>query len=165
MCQCSENSYFWRVIDHKYQAPCWIAWCTVLTKNITKTYISAASYILQHITLLCTPLNWFFPCSVLKDHVLSLLAEITHLLRDYKADPNCLSTKTDNIFKVCSCLRESNKGYQGLFSLKFKQDIPKVRTHDQLFKIKAVLISKHFQKDFLILTWFMLETRNSLHAR
>ena len=23
-CQCSENSYFWRVIGHKYQVPCWV---------------------------------------------------------------------------------------------------------------------------------------------
>ena len=36
--QCSENSYFWRVIDHKYQASCCVAWCTVLT----------AAYIPQH---------------------------------------------------------------------------------------------------------------------
>ena len=28
-CQCSENRCFWRVIDHKYQAPCSVAWCTV----------------------------------------------------------------------------------------------------------------------------------------
>ena len=40
-CQCSENRCFWRVIDHKYQGPCCVAWCTVLT----------ASYNLQHITL------------------------------------------------------------------------------------------------------------------
>ena len=31
MCQCSKNSYFWPVIDHKYQAPCWVV--------LTSTYI------------------------------------------------------------------------------------------------------------------------------
>ena len=41
MCQCSENRCFWRVIDHKYQGPCCVAWCTVLT----------ASYNPRHITL------------------------------------------------------------------------------------------------------------------
>ena len=40
-CQCSENRCFWRVIDHKYQGPCCVAWCTVLT----------ASYNPQHIAL------------------------------------------------------------------------------------------------------------------
>ena len=33
-CQCSENICFWRVIDHKYQAPCCVAWCTVLFRSI-----------------------------------------------------------------------------------------------------------------------------------
>ena len=32
-CQCSENRCFWRVIDDKYQAPCCVAWCTVLTAS------------------------------------------------------------------------------------------------------------------------------------
>ena len=29
MCQHSENSYFWRVIDDKYQAPGWVAYCLI----------------------------------------------------------------------------------------------------------------------------------------
>ena len=33
-CQCFENRCFWRVIDHKYQAPCCVAWCTVLFRSI-----------------------------------------------------------------------------------------------------------------------------------
>ena len=28
-CQSSENRCFWRVIDHKYQALCCVAWCTI----------------------------------------------------------------------------------------------------------------------------------------
>ena len=39
-CQCSENRCFWRVIYHKYQAPCCIAWCTVLTASY-KPYSAA----------------------------------------------------------------------------------------------------------------------------
>ena len=34
MCQCSENRCFWRVIDHKYQALCCVAWCIVLFRSI-----------------------------------------------------------------------------------------------------------------------------------
>ena len=33
-CQCSKNRCFWRVIDHKYQALCCAAWCTVLFRSI-----------------------------------------------------------------------------------------------------------------------------------
>ena len=40
-CQCSENRCFWSVKDHKYQRPCCVAWCIVLT----------ASYNPQDITL------------------------------------------------------------------------------------------------------------------
>ena len=31
--------------------------------------------------------------------------QLTVIIRDNKADPICLSTKTDNIFKDCNCLR------------------------------------------------------------
>ena len=65
-CQCSENSYFWRVIDHKYLALCWVA-CT-------------ASSIPQHITLKLLSLVCVErTCSFI------VIAEITHFLRDNKA--------------------------------------------------------------------------------
>ena len=32
-CQCSENRCFCCVIDHKYQALCCVAWCTVLFRS------------------------------------------------------------------------------------------------------------------------------------
>ena len=46
-CQCSENSYFWREIEYKYQAPCWV--------------FLISTYIPQHITLSC------FICVEIKD--------------------------------------------------------------------------------------------------
>ena len=39
-CQCSKNRCFWRVIDHKYQAPCCVAWCTVLFRSISTYHVS-----------------------------------------------------------------------------------------------------------------------------
>ena len=39
-CQCSENRCFWRAIDHKYQAPCYVAWCTVLFRSILTYHVS-----------------------------------------------------------------------------------------------------------------------------
>ena len=52
-CQCSENSYFWRVKDHKCQAPCWV--------------FLISTYIPQHVTLscvLCVEIKTtFFHCS------------------------------------------------------------------------------------------------------
>ena len=57
-CQCSENSYFWRVIDQKYQAPCWV--------------FLISTYIPQHITLscvLCVEIKTtFFHCACSINH-------------------------------------------------------------------------------------------------
>ena len=56
--QCSENSYFWRVIDHKYQALCWV--------------VLIFTYILQHITLSCVLFieikTTFFHCACSINH-------------------------------------------------------------------------------------------------
>ena len=57
-CQCSENSYFWRVIDHKYQAPCWV--------------FLISTHIPQHVTLscvLCVEMETtFFHCACSINH-------------------------------------------------------------------------------------------------
>ena len=88
----------------------------------------------------------FFPGSVL------YFAVITYFLHDYKANHFRLSTKTDNTFKVCCCLKnqirddisfncllvdDSNEKSRYIFSLKFKQYITKVYSaicHDRRFK-------------------------------
>ena len=68
-CQCSENSYFWRVIDHKYQAPCWV--------------FLISTYIPQHITLSCVL------CVEIKTRFLSLCLQYkSHIYYAIiKADP------------------------------------------------------------------------------
>ena len=83
-CQCSENSYFWRVIDHKYQAPCWV--------------FLISTYIPQHITLSCVL------CVEIKTTFFHF-AHISYAI--IKADPIWFACpqKTDSTFKVCCCPR------------------------------------------------------------
>ena len=42
--QCSENSYFWRVIDHKYQAPCWVVLIPTYILSLCLQYKSHIPY-------------------------------------------------------------------------------------------------------------------------
>ena len=72
-CQCSENRCFWRVIYHKYQTPCCVAWCTVLTASYIP-YSAAYKRIMY-------PIN-----SLLGLCRKIVLAVITHFLRENKAD-------------------------------------------------------------------------------
>ena len=78
-CQCSENRCFWRVIDHKYQSQCCVAWCTVLFRSILTYHVS----------------NKFSPGLCRK--IMLTVQVITHFLRDNKAD----RIKQTTLFKVC----------------------------------------------------------------
>ena len=72
-CQCSKNRCFWRVIYHKYQALCRVAWCTVLNAPYI-SYSAAYKRIMYQINSLlglCRKI---------------VLAVITHFLLDNKAD-------------------------------------------------------------------------------
>ena len=72
-CQLFENRCFWHVIYHIYQAPCCVAWCTVLTASYIP-YSAAYKHIMY-------PIN-----SLLGLCRKIVLAIITHFLRDNKAD-------------------------------------------------------------------------------
>ena len=78
-CQCSENRCFWRDIDHKYQAPCCVAWCTV--------YSAAYKRIMY-------PINSLL--GLCRKIVLAVISHISYGIM--------LTVLNKQHFKVCCCL-------------------------------------------------------------
>ena len=108
-CQCSENRCLWRVIDHKYQGPCCVALCTVLT----------ASYNPQHTAynLIMYSINNF----------LGLCRHFARFLRDNKSVHRKQTTLLKfRIRNDCLLVDDSYEISRSVFSLKSKQYITKV---------------------------------------